>query len=655
MTRCLPSAAVSTLTYDVVLQRQAQKDNPAASRALLLFGERGPFGACSERRWGPVYSGGLQCEDKPHLKAAGMALEQLSDVVQRCQALSDDSYTTEDHDVFSISGRTCIEEGDSVQVLSIVLDEKNQDIVRCMGWNLLPPLVQVLLKKQDAKISPCLAIFRHLLQTCRPKELLIGLLEQLEQDDPDTIAESLHLLLNPLQKVLLCLGGRKASSLGMTLSSVLDQVAKLPLPHTKEQEEDDVFSLCRSCTELIDFVKPFVHEARQSLLSGREQKKSADRTAGEPGRDKEDELRTELLKFSMKTLSHPLLELQVKDPDTLAVSPLRNFATEILNTLSAIGESLHSLVFQPVLKRKQVPGFLEEEVRYPKESLASLAHLVFVHHLAADTFPSVFRTEESRIQKGLELYEKSLVRLEDGSLPSDLLEIKSFLTVPQNLVKVMTMCPQHDLRTRGLKVLQLSIDKFDTEAKYHFFQYMLKTSHHSGVEGYVIKNIKTQIDIALQPGNSNVWFEGPQLLPLLRKVLSLPDGPETDLLQYLDRVMESLNLLRYLVIRDKATENQTGVWTELYKIEDTFLKPLRVGVNMSRAHYERELHNTMQTKKGKIKEESVLSVSVGSEKLPNMTSASQIQQALHSALHTFDMIESVLVRIQELTEVKENL
>ncbi|XP_075953584.1 glomulin, FKBP associated protein a isoform X1 [Anarhichas minor] len=602
-----------------------------------------------------------------------MSLEQLSDVVQRCQALSDDSYTTEDHDVFSISGRTCIEEGNSVQVLSIVLDEKNQDIVRCMGWNLLPPLIQVLLKKQNEKLSPCLAIFKHLLQTCRPKELLIGLLEQLEQDDPDTIAESLHLLLNPLQKVLLCLGSRKASSLGMTLSSVLDQVAKLPLPHTKEQEEDDVFSLCRCCTDLTDFVKPFVHEAKRHLLNREAQSENTKKMAGEQGRHEEDELRTELLKFSMKTLSHPLLELQLKDPDTLAVSPLRNFATEILNTLSAIGESVPSLVFQPLLKRKQVPGFLEEEVRYPKESLASLAHLVFVHHLAADTFPSVFssvfslrcnmehiclllsRTEESRIQKGLELYEKSLVRLEDGSLSADLLEIKTFLTVPQNLVKVMTMCPRHDLRTRGLKVLQLSIDKFDTEAKYNFFQYMLNTSHHSGVEGYVIKNIKIQIDSALQPGNSNAWFEGSQLLSLLRKVLSLPDGPETDLLQYLDRVMESLNLLRYLVIRDKVTENQTGIWTELYKIEDTFLKPLRVGVNMSRAHYERELHDTMQTKRGKVKaEESVLSVSVGNEKLPNMTSESQIQ-ALHSALHTFDMIESVLVRIEELTEVKENL
>ncbi|XP_068995676.1 glomulin, FKBP associated protein a isoform X2 [Embiotoca jacksoni] len=614
----------------------------------------------------------LLYEAEPQLRTARMALEQLSDVVQRCQALPDDRYTTEDHDIFTIAGRTCIADGNSAQVLSIVLDEKNQDMVRCLGWNLLPPLIQVLLKKEDKTLSQCLAIFNHLLKTCRPKELLIGLLEQLEQDDPDAIAESLHLLLNPLQKVLLCLGSRKASSLGMTLSSVLDQVAKLPLPHTKEQEEDDVFSLCRCCTDLTDFVRPFVHEARQNLLNSKTRSDSTNMAAGGQDRDKEDELRTELLKFGMKTLSHPLLEVQLKDPDTLPLSPLRTFATEILNTLSAIGESLPSLVYRPLLKRKQVPGFLEEEVRYPKESLASLALLVFVHHLAADTFPSVFspvfclrcnmehiflllsRTEESRIQKGLELYEKSLVRVDDGSLPADLLEIKTFLRVPQNLVKVMTICPRHDLRTKGLKVLQLSIDKFDTEAKYNFFQYMLKTSNHSGVEGYVIKNIKNQIDFALRPGNGNTWFEGAHLLPLLNKVFSLPDGPETDLLQYMDRVMESLNLLRYLIIRDKVTENQTGIWTELYKIEDSFMKPLRFDLNMSRAHYERELHNTVEAKKKKAKtEESVLSVSVGDERLPNMTSESQIQ-ALHSALHTFDMIESVLVRIEELIEVKDD-
>lgn len=93
------------------------------------------------------------------------------------------------------------------------------------------------------------------------------------------------------------LGGRKASSLGMALSSVLDQVAKLPLPHIKEQEEDDVFSFCRCCTDMIDFVRPFVQEVRHNLLNNEMQSETANRTVGRQGKDKEDELRTELLKL----------------------------------------------------------------------------------------------------------------------------------------------------------------------------------------------------------------------------------------------------------------------------------------------------------------------------------------------------------------------
>lgn len=225
--------------------------------------------------------------------------------------------------------------------------------------------------------------------------------------------------------------------------------------------------------------------------------------------------------------------------------------------------------------------------------------------------------------------------------------------------------------------------------------------------------------------------------------------------------MESLNLLRYLVIRDKVTENrvscttgvlirsgkyhgtkisnserrfdwylrmsalshgsvnsihvpaavfilQTGIWTELYKIEDTFIKPLRVGVNMSRAHYERELHNTMETKRGKAKgssiekyestyfvlnlvsfshtlfvtigiiklksfllqwcltgtvltawmcfftEESVLSVSVGDEKLPNMTSESQIEVS-HCFIFTWPSSRTSLYVYAALTWLNLNV
>lgn len=45
-----------------------------------------------------------------------------------------------------------------------------------------------------------MTVFFVVFQTCRPKELLIGLLEQLEQDEADAIAESVLLLLIPLQK-----------------------------------------------------------------------------------------------------------------------------------------------------------------------------------------------------------------------------------------------------------------------------------------------------------------------------------------------------------------------------------------------------------------------------------------------------------------------
>lgn len=35
--------------------------------------------------------------------------------------------------------------------------------------------------------------------------------------------------------------------------------------------------------------------------------------------------------------------------------------------------------------------------------------------------------------------------------------------------------------------------------------------------------------------------------------------------------------------------SQTGLWTELKKIENNFLKPLRIALNMSKADYEAEI------------------------------------------------------------------
>ncbi|MGH0175390.1 UNVERIFIED_CONTAM: hypothetical protein FKN15_072344 [Acipenser sinensis] len=378
----------------------------------------------------------------------------------------------------------------------------------------------------------------------------------------------------------------------MSLSTVLNQISQLPVPYTKEQEEDDVYGLCQCCAALIEFVKP-----------------------------------------CMKSLGNPVLQSQLdKVPDSAEDAPLRHFATEILVILSCIGESFHALLLHHLVKKKVEPGFLEEDVKYPKESLACLSYLLFVQHIGIERFPTVFspvfilqfnmqyievllkvselyekslqRTEDNSLPMQLlevkcflsvpqELYEKSLQRTEDNSLPMQLLEVKCFLSVPQDLVTVMTLCPIQHLRTEALAVFQLYIDKFDTEGKHKLFGCLLKINQHAGVQGYIIKNHKKSDRFFLE-GNSNVWFSGPQLLPLLHLVLSLPEGPETDLLQNFDRIMGSLNLLRYLLIRDKEWDNHTGIWTELYKIEENFLKLLHTGLKMSKAHYEAEIKKTKE-------------------------------------------------------------
>ncbi|KAG8511049.1 Glomulin, partial [Galemys pyrenaicus] len=204
-----------------------------------------------------------------------------------------------------------------------------------------------------------------------------------------------------------------------------------------------------------------------------------------------------------KSLKCPLLTAQFLDQsEETGTDPLRCFASEIIGFLSAIGYPLPKMIFNHGKKKKtwNYLEFEEEEDKQLADSMASLAYLVFVQGISIDQLPMVLRTEESVFSKGLDLLENGLLRIEDNSLLHQYLEIKSFLSVPQGLVKIMTLCP---------------------------------------IETLVCKCFRTKI-------------------------------------------MASLNLLRYLIIKDNENDNQV----------------------------------------------------------------------LHSALYTFDLIESVLARVEELIEIK---
>ncbi|NXF03193.1 GLMN protein, partial [Smithornis capensis] len=594
-----------------------------------------------------------------------MAVDELQAIIQRCQILEEADFKGEDFNLFQVAGQKCLEDGYAAQLLEVIQNEKNKVIIKNMGWNLISPLVRCIFmyKQEDDKREHCLRILDQLAQLCNPKELFLGLLEQIEQTSGEQVCQTVLLLLQPLQTVLLKLQNKKAYSVGLSLAMIMNQLTPLPVPYTKQQIQEDKLGLCQCCNAVVDFAKPFVNEVVKNTEKSSE--------------CNDMELKEELLKFCMKSLKYPLLTAQLEQLEGTEEHPFRHFATEIIDILWNIRE-LIPLVFLHHKGKSlhwENQEFADIEQKNSADSLACLSYLMFVQHFGIECFPMVFSPSYlllcnmTHIEVLLkryslcayywqlfsflqDLFESCLLRMDDNSLLHHYLEFRDFINVPQDLVKIMTLCPMEHLRKKSLNILQLFIDKFDTEGKYALFRCLLKTSNHAGVEGYIIKNIKDQIHLSLTKEYDNIWFTGHHLISLLDLVLSLPEGAETDLLQNSDRIMASLNLLRYLVIKDCESDNQTGVWTTLAKIEQNFLKPLRVGLNMSKAHYEAEIKNKKENRKEAHSSNTVCSVTVSGEKMPAMTTGMQLQ-VLHSALFTFDLIESVLARVEELIEVKK--
>ncbi|XP_077133370.1 glomulin isoform X2 [Ranitomeya variabilis] len=587
------------------------------------------------------------------------AAADLQALVQRLQKLSEDQFKEEDTNVFLVTCQLCLEEEQLEVLFEIIKDEKNLVLIGHMGWNLIGPITQCILRFRlgSQRENVCVEMLLALVPLCNPKEFLLGILEQIDEAAGEHICRTILPFLRPLQKVLLKHGNRRYYAVGLSLATIHSQLSALPVPYTPIQMREDKHLLCQCFLSLIPFIQPFIDMVTQSKNISRD--------------PEIQQLRKELLTFCFRCLKFPLLNAQLYAlPENEDDNVYRTFAREMIEFLVTLGESLPKTFVQRGYSDETIDadGSVPDQGIYSAEGLASFSYLLFVQHIGIDSFPFVFgpsfllksnlvhisvlikRTEESILSKGLDLLENSLLRVDNDSLPEDVLDVIAANKVLQDLVKVMTLCPIEDLRKKSLVLLQSVINKFCVEGRYKLFRCLLKVSGHAGVESFVIHNIKNQIDAALKMNQEkkNI-FLGVRLIPLLHSALSLPEGAETDLLQSSDRIMASLNLLRYLVIKDE--NNETGVWSELDKIEQNFIKPLHTGLNMSKAHYEAEVRSTNEKKKGSHSEKTLCTVTAGGNKLPDMTPDMQLQ-VLRSARFTFDLMESVLARVEELIEVK---
>uniref|UniRef100_A0A8C2PUN1 Glomulin, FKBP associated protein b n=1 Tax=Cyprinus carpio TaxID=7962 RepID=A0A8C2PUN1_CYPCA len=395
-----------------------------------------------------------------------MVANQLENLVQRWRTTED--FVPEDHELFLNAGHTCIAQGDYTQLLDFIKEEANQHIVRSMGSGLLPALVNEVLRK-DRNPANCQAILNQLVQICSVKELLDILLQQVEEDtDPNAIADTITVLMPLIQSVF------------QLKNTIITHFLFLPVPYSHKQEQEDVYRLCRCCTAVLTFVQPFVQEVKNQDTYSVATK-----------------LRAALLK--LYSLREPLqLDREVNMTE---ISPLWNFATEIMAILAVIQQSLPKILFYRPLRGKE-DTISEKDAFHLNESRACMAYLLFVQLITIQVFPAVFSP---------------------------------------------------------VFVLQCNMEYINL---------------------------------------------------------------------LLSRVMESLNLLRYLLIQERKFSNV--IWTDLCHIADSYTKLLRLCLSMSKSYYGTELKRHREDKKIKTKGNTCF--------------------VLQCALVTYDLMESLVVHIEEINE-----
>ena len=610
-----------------------------------------------------------------------------------------------------------VAKGDHDGVCAVLADESKVKELKDLTWDLVPAICVVLsepvAEDHPGVLPACERILQKIAGVASPKELLVVLLEQANHFNTDSKFKG---LLAVLQKVLLKLPGKRAHSLGLCFSTLYAHIQTIPTPPDYGLEGEEIKLLdcdddVRRCNDvvaaMVHFLDPFVKEVSLD---------DYDATAKQQKRSQDKFQRKEILQLIIKMFDHPLAYLDLTQPtqEGDGSQPVggQSGQADKQNTERPVAGRSETQVLSEVLmgkleqlsrdflhdtevmllenqrnehkrkvteKRKRDPDIPVEELAdmdwcveedIPLRGMAVWGYLVFGEALGLTSLPCVYtptfclehcmpfiiyflkENKPAFLDKGLSLFASLLQRIPEQGLAVDMLDKPEMVDMVTNLVYVMIGTQSKELRTRAVKILPLLLSRLSLQGRHQIFLHMFKKVNHSGVAGYVTQLLKQEIDATLKQDAPSVFFTGPPLEKLLRVIFLLPDGATTDLLEQSERVMGALNLLRYLILRDPKAANQTNIWSFLPVIEKEYLDALRTGINMSRAHYQAELEKVNKGLPLLDAAAPDMSVTVAGQPLPTLTKDQQ-KDVMHTAIHTFDMMESIVGRISELVHQKE--
>lgn len=532
----------------------------------------------------------------------------------------------------------------------------------------------------------CQRCMNYIIKRGNPKELLIAILEQMDSFKDD---EKFKVLLEYLNNVLVKLPSKRVESLEIVLETVHAHILELPRPvdHQLERDERKLLELdhdVRRITDVIlayvEFLQPFVWEV--SFKNP------------EASLEKNEKQIHMLMQRLLSMLDHPLMFLDLvfwqkemkegeKTYGRICIERIVELLTSLCPNMFRLLECGQNSGERQTIKAKEISdqdSASEEQSELQEDtvegeapsqySYACLSYLIFKEHLALDNVPFIYthpyilqanlkyillllKAEQSLVKfKGIYLLQSLMGKIPVTTLSVHDLDDEKYKLVINSMIDIMIQNPVKELRQECVQLYPLFIAMFSLPARYKIYEMVINTCPHAGVIGYTIQLLKDQVDFVLKNKSDDQNFLGTSLYNLLKIVAVVEEGATQDILQISDRVIALLNFLRYLLLRDPPSENVTKIWDFISTIEKHFIDPLRLALDLSKGHYQLDLQDL---KDGRLKSKGDnnvdLGLTVGGMKMPHVPLGQQIQ-IVESALNTFDVIDSILCRINEIIDMQ---
>ena len=470
-----------------------------------------------------------------------------------------------------------------------------------------------------------------------PKELFLVYLENTEAFYTD---ESMYaLLVDLLQTLLLRLSAR---FIFYSLELAINQLSKYIGKQTAESNKDlskPREQLINSTNKFVDFLVAFIEKEQQDAS------------------------------YNLKgLLTNTLINLFYEPFLSIGLTELNEQETLLIQRILGLVYKLHLNYFK-LIKTLERQNTENDTVKLNRIALGSFVSFVYLSGLDLSCQSALvyerfflFRSfvplinnllnqpqDENCLEKGVKMINSFMDTIEVNSIDGNVLEIYPIVQSFQLLFRVAVYATKESLRQLGVSTLRNYFEHFDRRGRYTVLNYFLNDNSqdqtlNNYVSSYLVYLFKEEVSASLDlnetfyvQSNTNSNFKR-----LFRLIVKMKQGIQTDLMQESSKITAILNMLRFVLIRDKQ-ENRTHIFDMLKESE--YLNELKISIQFSKEHYAKEQKNLINMEPTEAVKCEVTTSSNETIKEPTVDDK---LQSCKNALQSIDLLDSLRCRVDEL-------